>query len=260
VLAQARRPDDDEAGHYQHVSLSAFKSSLIVVDYRSAVGKTAGQVRGELKPALGQAKPKAGPKVLFRDHGQAEPMTMTGYDDPLPGAERHRAVHRALAEARNLARLQIELLTRLDQADQAGDDEAVLRCHTELDHVMTLIAETEQVRTGARASLASTGDLTCAGCGEAAEPVYERPRLLGYRCASCGWSGDDPDARAARKHAEALASAAAAVAPAIEVLGDAITTLGQRGKRARTDGLAALRDLQQSLTAADQRLRRTRPA
>jgi len=195
----------------------------------------------------------------------------TGYDDrlaaPQPGAqpehltgaERHRAVQRALAEALRLARLQTEILARLDQADQAGDDEAVLCCHAELDHVMARIAEAEQVRTGARARLADAGDLTCAGCGAAAEPVYEQPQLLGYQCASCGWSGDDPDAQAGRKRAEALESAATAIDPAIETLGDTIATLGQRGKQARNDGIAALRDLQQTLTSVGQRLRRTQP-
>jgi hypothetical protein len=188
-------------------------------------------------------------------------MTTTmGYDDPLSGAERHRAVHRALTEARNLAQLQIGILTRLDQADQAGDDDTVLRCHTELDHVMALIAETEQVRAGARSALAGAGDLTCAGCGAAAEPVYEQPQLLGYQCTSCGWSGDDPDAQAGRKRAEALESAAAVIDPAIEVLGDTITTLGRRGRQARNEGIAALRDLQQTLTPVGQRLRRTQPA
>jgi hypothetical protein len=192
----------------------------------------------------------------------------TDYDDPLApaqpevltGPERHRAVQRALAEALRLAHLQTEILVRLEQADQAGDDETVLCCHAELDHVMARIAEAEQVRTGARATLADAGDLTCAGCGAAAEPLYEQPRLLGYQCASCGWSGDDPDAQAGRKRAEALESAAAAIDPAVQTLSDTISTLDRRGKQARNDGIAALRDLQQTLTAAGQRLRRTQLA
>jgi hypothetical protein len=125
---------------------------------------------------------------------------------------------------------------------------------------MARIAEAEQVRTGARATLADAGDLTCAGCGAAAEPVYEQPRLLGYQCASCGWSGDDPDAQAGRKRAEALESAAAAIDPAVQTLSDTISTLDRRGKQARNDGIAALRDLQQTLTTVDQRLRRTQLA
>jgi hypothetical protein len=194
-------------------------------------------------------------------------MTTDYHDPPAPsppevltGADRHRAVQRALADARRLAQLQTEILVRLEQADQAGDDETVLCCHAELDHVMARIAEAEQVRTGARATLADAGDLTCAGCGAAAEPVYEQPRLLGYQCASCGWSGDDPDAQAGRKRAEALESAAAAIDPAVQTLSDTISTLDRRGKQARNDGIAALRDLQQTLTTVDQRLRRTQLA
>jgi hypothetical protein len=54
---------------------------------------------------------------------------MTEHDDPLSGTARHRAVRRALADARNLALLQTGILDRLDQADRAGDDETVLSCH-----------------------------------------------------------------------------------------------------------------------------------
>lgn len=187
-------------------------------------------------------------------------MTTIEHDDPLSGTERHRAVRRALADARNLAQLQTEILDRLDQADRAGDDETVLSCHAELDHVMALIAETEQVRTGARSTLAGANDLTCAGCGGAAEPVYAQPRLLGYRCTGCGWSGDDPDAQADRKRTEAIDTAAAAIAPAAQALEEAMATLCHRGKQARTEGLAALRELHETLAAVSQRLRRTEPA
>ena len=183
--------------------------------------------------------------------------TITTYEDPLSGAERHRAVQRALAEARRLAQLQTEILVRLEEADRAGDDEAVLCCHAELDHVMARIAEAEQVRTGARSSLPGQDDLACAGCGAAAEPVYEQPRLLGYQCAGCGWSGDDPDALAERKRAEVLGAAAAAIAPAAQTLTEIMATLDRRGKQARNEGLAALRELHDTLTAVDQRLRRT---
>ena len=181
----------------------------------------------------------------------------TGYDEVRPGSERHRAVRQALADALRLARLQVDVLVRLDEADRAGDDEAVLRGHAELDHVMALVAEAEQVRTGARVQLDRTEDLTCAGCGGAAEPVYEQPRLLGYRCAGCGWEGDDPAAQAERKRADALAAAAAAVQPAIAGIADAVLTRAPRGKQARADGITALREVQESLRAVDRRLQRT---
>jgi hypothetical protein len=185
---------------------------------------------------------------------------VTGYDEPLPGAERHRALQQALADALRLARLQADLLVRLEEADRAGDDEAVLRGHAELDHVMALVAATEQVRAGARTAVAAEIDLTCARCGEAAEPVYERPRLLGYQCTGCGWKGDDPDAQAERKRTDAIAAAAATVAPAVQAIEDAVAVLERRGKQARADGITALREIQQSLAAADRRLRRTQVA
>jgi hypothetical protein len=181
---------------------------------------------------------------------------VTGYDEPVGGAERHRAVQQALSDALRLARLQAELLVRLEEADRAGDDEAVLRGHAELDHVMALVATAEQVRTGARAALAGESDLTCARCGGAAEPVYERPRLLGYECTDCDWEGDDPDAQAERKRTDALAAAAATVAPAVQAIEDAVAVLERRGKQARADGITALRELQQRLAAADRRLHR----
>lgn len=181
----------------------------------------------------------------------------SGQDAPVPGPERHRAVQRALADALQLARLQIHVLVRLDEADQAGDDEAVLSCHAELDHIMARMAEAEQVRTGARAA-AGENELTCVGCGAAAEPVYDKPRLLGYRCTHCGWEGDDPAAQAERKHAEALDAAAAAVGRAVGVLGDALAVLGHRGKRARAEGVGTLRRLHEELAGLDRRLRKTR--
>ncbi len=78
----------------------------------------------------------------------------------------HRAVRQALAQALELARLQVGLLERLEQADQAGDEDAVLRGHAELDHVMTRMAEAEQVRTGTLAALAEGSDLRRPGRNE----------------------------------------------------------------------------------------------
>lgn len=175
----------------------------------------------------------------------------------ITGQEQYQAVRRAVADALQLARLQAEVLTRLDQADQAGDDEAVLRCHAELDHIMARMAEAERVRTGAQAVPPGQNDLACAGCGAAAEPVYDTPRLLGYRCAHCGWSGDDPAAQAERRRAAANDAARAAVDRAVKVLGDALVTLEQRRKKAREEGIAALRALHGDLTGVGTRLRKT---
>jgi hypothetical protein len=188
--------------------------------------------------------------ALADDGGQAT------YDIPRPGTERHRAVRQALADALALARLQAELLVRLEKADEAGDDESVALCHAELDHVMARMAELEQVRVGQRTELAAGNDLACAGCGTAAEPVYEKPRLLGYRCTHCGWKGDDPAALDEQKRAEALGRARAGVEQAVERVGDALVILDHRGKKAREEGVTKLSELQADLAALDKSLRR----
>ncbi|HEX4832596.1 MAG TPA: hypothetical protein VH478_16045 [Trebonia sp.] len=182
-------------------------------------------------------------------------------DGPLPGAgrlagaERHQEVQRALADALALTRLQAELLVRLQAADRDGDDDTVLRCHAELDHVMARMSEADQARNGALAAAEASNDLACAGCGAAAEPVYEKPDLLGYRCTGCGWQGDDPAAQAGRKHAEALAAAAQAAQRAVPLADEALASLARRGKQAHADGIATLRKLHADLSAADRRLR-----
>jgi hypothetical protein len=149
------------------------------------------------------------------------------------------------------------VLVRLDQADRAGDDEEVLRCHAELDHVMTGIADAERVRSGSRAAQPDGNDLICAGCGSAAEPVYQTPRLLGYRCAHCGWTGDHPAAQAERRRAEAMDAAAAAVEQAVQGIADALVILGHHGRKARDECSASLRSLHEDLAKVDARLRRT---
>ena len=182
------------------------------------------------------------------------PLSVDG--NSLSGHERRRAVQRALADELQLARLQADVLVRLDEADQAGDNEAVLVCHAELDHVMTRMAEAERVRAGAGAAPPDENDLTCAGCGAAAEPQYQTPRLLGYRCSGCGWVGDDPAAEADRRRAEAKDAACTAVGRAVGSVGDALAILGHRGKKARDEGIGALRALHDDLAAVDGRLRR----
>lgn len=201
-------------------------------------------------------QPDQGPAPLAAGIGpdaHEDPPLGAGW---LPGSERHQLVQQALADALALARLQADVLVRLAEADRAGDDETVLRCHAELDHVMTRMSEADQVRTGVRAAPAVGNELVCAGCGAAAGPVYERPRLLGYRCAHCGWRGDDPSAQAERKRADALAAAASAVERAIPLVGDALASFGQRGKQARAEGVATLRKLQEDLAAVGRRLRK----
>jgi hypothetical protein len=137
----------------------------------------------------------------------------------LPRSRRRRVAQQALADALALARLQADVLARPGEADRAGDDEAVLRCHAELDHVMARSSGADQVRTGVRAATAAGSDLACSGRGAAAGPACGKPRLPGCRCAHCGWQADDPAARAERKRAEALTAAASAVERAIPLVG-----------------------------------------
>jgi hypothetical protein len=77
----------------------------------------------------------------------------------LTRSERHRAIQRALADALQLSRLLTDVLVRLDEADQAGDDEAALHGHAELDHIMVRLAEAESVRTEEQAALRDENDL-----------------------------------------------------------------------------------------------------
>jgi hypothetical protein len=182
------------------------------------------------------------------------PLSVDG--NSISGQERRRALQRALADELQLARLQADVLVRLDEADQAGDNEAVLVCHAELDHVMARMAEAEHVRTGAGAAPTDENDLICAGCGAAAEPQYETPRLLGYRCSRCDWVGDDPTAEADRRRAEAKDAACTAIERAVESIGDALTILDHRGKKARDEAIATLRVLRDDLATVDGRLRR----
>jgi hypothetical protein len=177
------------------------------------------------------------------------------YDIPRLGTDRHQVLRQALADTLALARLQAEVLVRLEVADGAGDDESVLPCHAELDHVMARMAETEQVRVGTRPALAAWNDLMCTGCGEAAEPVYEKPRLLGYHCTHCGWGGDDPAVRDDQKRAEALGQARVAIEQAVERVGDALGILDHRGRKAKKEGGAVLRGLQADLAVLGERLR-----
>src|ERR1700761_7133906 len=178
------------------------------------------------------------------------------YDTPRPGTDRHRAVGQAVADALALARLQAEVLVRLQAADEAGDDESVLLWHTELDHVMARMAETEQVRVGSRPVRAAGNDLMRVGCGEAAQPVYEKPRLLGYRCTHCGWEGDNPAVRDGQKRAEALGQTRIAIEQAVERVGEPLGILDRRGKKAKEEGVAVLHGLQADLAALGKRLRK----
>lgn len=173
--------------------------------------------------------------------------------------DRHRTVRRALADALQLTRLQVGVLVRLDEADEAGDEAAVLRYHAELDDLMTRLSILDRVRSGVRDQIPDEIDLGCAACGAVAEPVYETPRLLGYRCDACGWTGDDPSVVAERRYDEARDFAAGATERALTGLNDAMETLSRKGKKAQQEGLAALDTVRETLDQATRRLRAATP-
>ncbi|MGD0555249.1 MAG: hypothetical protein ABSA93_09750 [Streptosporangiaceae bacterium] len=170
-------------------------------------------------------------------------------------ADRQQAVRRALAEALQLTRLQVGVLVRLEEADEAGDVAAVLRYHAELDDLMTRLTTVDRVRTGVRAELPDETDLSCSACGAVTEPLYETPRLLGYTCGACGWTGDDPAVQAERRDEEAKDFAAKTVQRSVPALRDAMETLNHRGKKERQQGTAALAALHENLEQAAKRLR-----
>ena len=114
----------------------------------------------------------------------------------------------------------------------------------------------KQVRVGSRPVLAAGNDLVCARCGETGKPVCERPTLLGYRC-TYGWKGDDPAAQDDQKRAKALGQARIAIEQPVERVGDALGILDHRGKKAKEQGVAALRGLQADLAALGKRLRKS---
>jgi hypothetical protein len=120
------------------------------------------------------------------------------------------------------------------------------------------MADAERIRAGAGATPPDENDLICAGCGAAAKPQYATPRLLGYRCSHCDWVGDDPAAEAERRRSEAKDAACEAIERAVESIGDALTVLSHRGKKARDEGIGTLRVLREDLATVDGRLRRTR--
>jgi hypothetical protein len=165
-------------------------------------------------------------------------------------ADRQQAVRRALAEALQLTRLQVGVLVRLEEADEAGDVAAVLRYHAELDDLMTRLTTVDRVRTGVRAELPDETDLSCSACGAVTEPLYETPRLLGYTCGACGWTGDDPAVQAERRDEEAKDFAAKTVQRSVPALRDAMETLNHRGKKERQQGTAALAALHENLEQA----------
>lgn len=177
------------------------------------------------------------------------------------------SVRRAWADALELANLQVEVLTQLHDADQRGDDVEVQRCVAALDHVMDQVAEAERVRGklgGDAPPDASEGfqesatldEPSCAECGALTQPVFDPPRLLGYRCPHCHWTADDPAAQAAGKLDAARDAAISAIRPAPGTIGKALAGVRQRRKKQHEQGLRDLEAVAASLDTAVKRVAR----
>lgn len=164
------------------------------------------------------------------------------------------SARRAWADALELANLQVEVLTQLHDADRRADDAEVRRCVAALDHVMAQVAAAERVRKDLGEDEAALDEMACVGCGARAQPVYDAPRLLGFRCPRCEWAADDPVAQAAQRLDAAKDAAAGQVPQVAAAIGAALVNLRQRRKKQQS--LHDLEALTASLDAAARRVRR----
>lgn len=158
--------------------------------------------------------------------------------------------------ALELARVQVEVLTELCEADNRGDEEAARRLAKTLDDVMADVLRVDRRRHDDDPAEEASEELACSVCGAATLPRYETPQLLGYSCTSCDWTGHDPVATATAKVAEVRAEAAAAVGPAAEAIEEAVGDLRRRGKTAHRQGLDTLEQTHDTLAEAAEALRR----
>lgn len=177
------------------------------------------------------------------------------------------SARRAWAGALELANLQVEVLTQLHDADQRGDDVEVQRCVAALDHVMGQVAAAERVRGKLGADgppdagegwedSAALDEPACVECGALTQPVFDPPRLLGYRCPHCHWTADDPAAQAAGKLDAARDAAISAIRPAPAAIEKALAGVRQRRKKQHEQGLRDLEAVAASLDTAVKRVAR----
>lgn len=188
-----------------------------------------------------------------------EDTQVDGGEDAVPSA----ALRRAVRDALELARLQVQVLTELRDAEVRGDEEGVARAHLSMDRVMADVVRVEEVRSGRVEADGDEGgvadELACGGCGAMAEPRYTRPRLLGYSCPQCGWKSHDPAAQAEEKFVEARDDACAKLGKAVAVLDRATPELRGR-KSARLRGVAAVDEARELLDTAARRVDKARDA
>lgn len=166
------------------------------------------------------------------------------------------SARRAWADALELANLQVAVLTQLHDADRRGDDAEVRRCVAALDHVMAQVAAAERARKNLSEDEAALEELACVGCGALAQPIYDAPRLLGFRCPRCEWTADDPVGQAAQRLDAAKDAAAGQVRHAAPAIGAALVNLRQRRKKRHEHSLHDLEAVMASLDATAKRVRR----
>ena len=183
------------------------------------------------------------------------------------------SLRRAWSDSLELANLQVEVLTQLHEADRRADDVEVQRCVAALDHVMAQVAAAERARKNAGAEASGASDdasdaasdgasdnaamldePTCVECGTLAQPVYDPPRLLGYRCPRCEWTADDPVSQAAGRLDAAKDAAIDQIRRAPEAIGAAVGNLRQRRKKQQHE--QGVRELEAALASLDTVLKR----
>lgn len=181
------------------------------------------------------------------------------------------SLRRSWAHALELANLQVEVLTQLHEADGRADDVGIQRCVAALDHVMTQVADAERLRRklsedpprpasdadseqaatvdAATVDAATVDEPACVACGALTQPVYEAPRLLGYRCPRCDWSADDPMSQAAQRLDAAKDAAVEAIRKAPDAIGAALVNVRERRKKQQHE--RGLRDLEAAVANLD---------
>jgi hypothetical protein len=176
------------------------------------------------------------------------------------------SLRRAWSDALELANLQVEVLTQLHEADRQADDVEVQRCVAALDHVMAQVAAAERARTNvgedasgdasddASDDAATLDEPTCVACGTLAQPVYDPPRLLGYRCPRCEWTADDPVSQAAGRLDAAKDAAIDEIRQAPGAIGAGLDNVRQRRKKQQHE--EGLRELEAVLASLDTVLKR----
>ena len=96
---------------------------------------------------------------------------------------------------------------------------------------------------------ATVDEPTCIACGTLTQPVYDAPRLLGYRCPRCDWTADDPMSQAAQRLDAAKDAAVEAARKASDAIAAALVNVRERRKKQQHE--RGLRDLEAAVANLD---------